>query len=315
MSRITVVGSYIVALVMDMDRLPVEGETVTGRNFHTTHGGKGSNMAAAAARLGAEVHFVGKIGHDSHGRAFLDLLKQEGIGAGGVMTTETSPTATGIIFFTERGTNAIVIDRGANGELMPDDIARQRGLIGVGDVVLSPLEISLATARAAAERARQQGGKAILNPAPAQDLRDEDLSAFYALTPNETEARVCLGLAPDDNTPDEVLANRLLDLGAPNVIITLGAQGALWASAAGQRRVPALRVNAIDMVGAGDAFNAGLAVGLSEKRPLLDAICLGVTAASLSTEKRETIASYPYRAEVEARMGEVLAATERRHSA
>ena len=311
MSRVTVVGSYIVALVMDMERLPVEGETVTGRNFHTTHGGKGSNMAVAAARLGAEVNFLGKIGRDGHGQAFLDLLQQEGVGAQGVMTSDTSPTATGIIFFTDSGTNAIVIDRGANGELTPDDVARQRGLIGVDDIVVSPLEISLVTARSAAERTRQQGGKAILNPAPAQDLRHEDLSAFFALTPNETEARVCLGLAPDDGTPDEVLADRLLDLGAPHVIITLGAQGALWASRAGQRRIPALRVKPIDMVGAGDAFNAGLAVGLSEGRPLLEAICLGVTAASLSTEKRETIASYPRRAEVDARLGEVLAAAER----
>jgi ribokinase len=311
MSRVTVVGSYIVALVMDMERLPVEGETVTGRNFHITHGGKGSNMAAAAARLGAEVHFVGKVGRDGHGRAFLELLRQEGVGAGGVMTTDSCATATGIIFVTDRGTNAIVIDRGANGELTPEDVARQRSLIGMGDIVLSPLEISLATARAAAERTCQQGGKAILNPAPAQDLRHENLSAFFALTPNETEARVCLGLAPDDGTPEGVLADRLLDLGAPNVIITLGAQGALWATRTGQRRIPALRVDAIDMVGAGDAFNAGLAVGLSEGRPLLEAICLGVTAASLSTEKRETIASYPCRAEVDPRLGEVLAAAER----
>ena len=310
MSRVTIVGSYIVALVMDMDRLPVEGETVVGRNFHTTHGGKGSNMAVAAARLGAEVQFVGRIGRDSHGQAFLDLLEQEGVAAGGVIVCETSPTATGIIFSTTRGTNAIVIDRGANGELSPADIARQRHAIGVGDIVISPLEISLETARAAAERARQQGGKAILNPAPAQDLRHEDLSAFFALTPNESEARVCLGLAPDDPIPDAILADRLLDLGVPNVIITLGAQGALWASAAGHRHVPALRVNAIDMVGAGDAFNAGLAVGLAEGRALLDAICLGVTAASLSTEKRETISSYPHREEVLARLPDVRAAAE-----
>jgi ribokinase len=310
MSRVTVVGSYIVALVMDMDRFPVEGETVFGRNFHTTHGGKGSNMAVAASRLGAQVNFVGKIGRDGHGEAFLALLRDEGVGADGVIVSKTSPTATGIIF-SARGANAIVIDQGANGELAPDDVERQRRHIGLGDIVISPLEISLQTARAAAERARQQGGKAILNPAPAQDLRHEDLRAFFAVTPNETEARVCLGLAPDDSIPDEVLADRLLDLGAPNVIITLGAQGALWASAAGRRRVPALRVEAIDMVGAGDAFNAGLAVGLAEDRSVLEAICLGVTAASLSTEKRETIDSYPSRAEVEARFSEVLASAER----
>ncbi len=311
MGRVTIVGSYIVALVMDMDRLPIEGETVFGRNFHTTHGGKGSNMAAAAARLGAEVNFIGKIGRDSHGQAFLDLLRRENVGTRGVMISQTSPTATGIILFSSHGTNAIVIDRGANGELVPSDVAAQETLIGAEDVVISPLEIALATARAAAELATLRGGKAILNPAPAQDLRHEDLSAFIAVTPNETEARVCLALAPDDPIPDEVLADRLLDLGSPNVIITLGAKGVLWANAAGKRRIPAPKVHAIDMVGAGDAFNAGLAVGLADGRPMLEAICLGVTAASLSTEKRETIESYPRRPEVDLRFSEVLAAAER----
>jgi ribokinase len=306
MNRVVVVGSYIVALVMDMDRLPVEGETVMGRNFHTTHGGKGSNMAVAAARLGAETHFVGKIGRDAHGQGFQDLLRDEGVAAHGVMISETSPTATGIILFSARGTNAIVIDKGANGELAPSDI--EAHFIGSGDIVISPLEIPLDAARAAAELTKRLGGKAILNPAPALDLRREDLSAFFAVTPNESEARVCLGLEPNDPIPDEVLAERLLDRGAPHVIITLGAGGALWASKAGKRRIPALKVNAIDVVGAGDAFNAGLAVGLAENKPLIEAIALGITAASLSTEKRETIASYPRRDEVERRVKEILTA-------
>ena len=309
MSRVIIVGSYIVALVMDMDRLPVEGETVMGRNFHTTHGGKGSNMAVAAARLGVETHFVGKIGRDAHGQAFRELLRDENVGTAGVMVSETSPTATGIILFSAKGTNAIVIDKGANGELLPSDIEAR--FIGPGDVVISPLEISLEAARAAAELATRQGGMAILNPAPALDLRREDLSAFFAVTPNESEARVCLGLAPDDPIPDEVLADRLLDLGAPHVIITLGEGGVLWTSREGRRRIPALKVNAIDVVGAGDAFNAGLAAGLARGAPVADAICLGITAASLSTEKRETISSYPHRAQVEARLGEVRAAAER----
>jgi ribokinase len=304
MSRVVVVGSYIVALVMDMDRLPVEGETVMGRNFHTTHGGKGSNMAVAAARLGAETHFVGKIGRDTHGQAFQDLLRQEKVGGDGVMICDTSPTATGIILFSAKGTNAIVIDKGANGELSPNDIVER--FIAPGDIVVSPLEISLEAARAGAEHAKRQGGKAILNPAPAQDLRREDLSAFFAVTPNESEARVCLGLEPNDPVADEILAERLLELGAPHVVITLGEQGVLWASRAGKRRIPALKVNAIDVVGAGDAFNAGLAVGLAEDRPLIEAISLGIAAASLSTETRETIASYPRRADVDRRVKDVL---------
>jgi ribokinase len=308
--RVVVVGSYIVALVMDADRLPVEGETVFGRNYHETHGGKGSNMAVAAARLGARVNFVGRVGRDNHGEAFLALLRSEGVSAEGVAISHTSPTATGIILFTARGSNAIVIDRGANGELGAADVAAQAPPLSAGDVVVSPLEISLAAARAGAELARLAGGKAILNPAPAQDLRSEDLSAFFALTPNETEARVCLALEPNDSTPMEELARRWLALGAPHVIITLGEQGVLWASAAGVRRIAALSVKAIDAVGAGDAFNAGLAVGLAEGRHILDAICLGVTAASLSTEKRETIDSYPRRAAVDARFAEARAAAD-----
>lgn len=305
--RITVVGSYIVALVMDADRLPIEGETVFGQNYHETHGGKGSNMAVAAARLGSSVNFVGKIGRDTHGQGFLDLLKREGVCSTGVSLSDTHSTATGIILFLSHGTNAIVIDHGANGEFAPGDVATHSALIGAGGIVVSPLEIPLASARKGAELARQQGGKGILNPAPARDLRNEDLSVFFVLTPNETEARVCLGLEPDDSTPLEVLAGRWLELGCPHVVITLGANGVLWASAEGLWRIPALPVQAIDPVGAGDAFNAGLAVGLAEGRTMLDAICLGITAASLSTEKRETIESYPYRHEVDARLAEVRA--------
>jgi ribokinase len=313
MGRVTVVGSYIVALVMDTDRFPVEGETVLGRNYHETHGGKGSNMAVAAARLGACVNFVGKVGHDSRGQAFLDLLRSEGVGAEGVSISQTRPTASGIILFSSRGTNAIVIDRGANEELTPSDVFAQAALMGVGDVVVSPLEIPFEAARAAADLALRNGGAAILNPAPAEDLRHEDLSAFSAVTPNETEARVCLGLAPDDSTPMEELACRLLALGTSNVIITLGAEGVLWASAAGLRRIAALPVKAVDVVGAGDAFNAGLAVALAEDRPMLDAIRLGITVASLSTEKRETIDSYPRRGEVDARLAEVRVGAELEH--
>jgi ribokinase len=305
-ARVVVVGSYIVALVMDTDRLPLEGETVFGRNYHETYGGKGSNMAVAAARLGASVDFIGKVGRDAHGQAFIDLLKREGVGAQGVSVSRTSPTATGIILFSSHGTNAIVIDRGANGELGPSDVLAQAALFDHNTVVVSPLEIPLEAARGAAQLVRGRGGKAILNPAPAQDLRNENLTDFFALTPNETEARVCLGLAPDDPTPMEDLARRWLELGAAHVVITLGAQGALWACAEGARRIGALSVNAVDAVGAGDAFNAGLAVGLAEGRSMRDAICLGITAASLSTEKRETIESYPRRAEVDARYSEVL---------
>jgi len=304
--KVTVVGSYIVALVMDTDRIPVEGETIMGRNYHTTHGGKGSNMAACSARLGAHSTFMGKIGRDPFGEGFMDLLKKEGVDPSGVLFSESLPTAVGFIIFNSRGTNLIVIDIAANGDFLPRDVIAHRGVIESSDVVLSPLEIPLDTALAAAAIAKTAGKKAILNPAPAVDLRDRNLSSIYALTPNETEAKICLGLSPEDTIAHEPLAQALLKLGPENVILTLGSQGVLWANREGSRRIPALKVKVVDSVGAGDALNAGLAVGLAEKKPMAEAIALGVTAASLSTQKRETIESYAYRAEVDTRYAEIL---------
>lgn len=300
MSTVTIVGSYIVALVIDVDRIPLEGETLIGRNFHTTHGGKGSNMAVCAARLGASATFFGRIGRDAFGEKFLALLDQERVDRRAVLVSETRPTAAGFIIFGEEGSNVIVIDPAANGEFSPTDVAAHREVVTASAVSLSPLEIPLATALAAAAVAKAAGRKFILNPAPAVDLRQADLSPVFVLTPNEREGRVCLGLRADDPLPDEEVALRLLALGVENVVLTRGAKGVLWASAAGLQIVPALAVKVVDTVGAGDAFNAGLAVGLSEGKPTLEAIALGVTAASLSTQRRETIASYLPRAEVEA---------------
>lgn len=299
MSAVTIVGSYIVALVLDVDRIPLEGETLTGHNFRITHGGKGSNMAVCAARLGAVTKFFGKIGRDSFGENFIELLDKEKIDKRTVLVSETKPTATGFIIFSERGSNIIVIDTAANGELSAADIALHGEVIASSAVTVAPLEIPLATALAAAEVAKSAGRKFILNPAPAVDLRKVDLTGIFALTPNESEGRLCLGLCADDPIPDHEVVCQLLKLGVENVILTRGGQGVLWAGAAGLQRVPALFVQVVDTVGAGDAFNAGLAVGLSEGRTTLDAIVLGVTAASLSTQRRETIASYAFRAEVD----------------
>jgi ribokinase len=306
--RVTVVGSYIVALVMDMDRLPIEGETVVGRDFHTTFGGKGSNAAVCAARLGAETYFLGKVGRDAFAAEFVTMLEREGVYREKVLYSEELPTGVGIILFNSIGTNLIAIDPGANGQLSPADLKEHEETIRDSAVIISPLEIPLETALAGARLAKNHGVKAVLNPAPASDLRQADLSCVFALTPNETEARTCLGLPAADPAKDEELATALLELGPENVMLTRGGKGVLWASRSGLKRIPALAVKPVDTVGAGDAFNAGLAVGLSEGESILEAIAMGVTTASLSTEKRETLASYPYRAEVDQRVNEVLEA-------
>ncbi|MDZ7724238.1 MAG: ribokinase [candidate division KSB1 bacterium] len=306
MGKVTVVGSYIVALVIDTDRIPVEGETVMGRNYHMTHGGKGSNMAACAARLDADTTFMGKIGRDNFGRQFLDLLQSEHVSSEGVLYSDTLPTAVGFIVFSASGTNLIVIDSAANNEFSPFDVKAHKSIIESSDVIISPLEIPLDTALEAARIARANNTKSILNPAPAVNMQDKDLSSVFALTPNETEGRVCLGLKPDDPISNTDLAGALLDLGAENIILTLGENGVLWASHRGVSMFPALNVQVVDSVGAGDAFNAGLAVGLSEDKPIEQAIAMGITTASLSTQKRETIESYPWRKEVETRIREIL---------
>ena len=307
MADVTIIGSYIVALVIEADHLPVAGETVIGRNYRVTHGGKGSNMACCAARLGARTRFIGKVGRDSFGEGFLDLLRREGVATDGVLYAQDQPTAVGFIVCGPGGSNLIVIDTGANGEFSRADLANGR----IGGVVLSPLEIPLETALAGARLATHQGIPAILNPAPAQDLRRHDLSSVFALTPNEGEARVCLGWeAADSRSPSEC-ARVLLDLGPRNVMVTTGAEGVVWASRDGLWHIPALEVEVVDTVGAGDAFNAGLAAGLAEGMPMERAIAIGVTAASLSTRRRDTIESYPRREEVDSRMDEVVTRIER----
>ena len=306
MGRVTIVGSYIVALVMDTDRIPLEGETVIGKNYHTTHGGKGSNMAVCVARLGAESVFMGKIGRDPFGEGFVSLMESEGVSQDGILYSEELPTAVGWIIFSSKGTNAIVIDVAANGAFSPEDIVHNTQLITNSDVILSPLEIPLETALAAAQVAHAEGIKTILNPAPAVDLRKHDLSSVFALTPNETEGRICLGLDPNDSISDHELTSALLSLGVENVILTRGSQGVIWASKNGVHDVPALKVKVIDSVGAGDAFNAGLAVGLSENRSMIESISMGIITASLSTRKRETIESYPSREEVDRSINQIL---------
>ncbi len=305
MSRITVVGSYAVALVMEAGRIPAEGETVTGRGYWATHGGKGSNMACCAARLGADVRLITRVGADAFGDGLIALLEREGVDASQVLRSSALPTAVGMILNLRGGANAIAVDPAALSEFLPADLGWLRDSLEPGDVVLSPLEIPLETALAASRAARERGAVSILNPAPAADLRKCDLSTVDFLTPNETEARVCLGLAPDDSVPDPAAAEQLLRLGPQHVIVTRGGKGVLWASKEACFEIPALEVEVVDTVGAGDAFNAGLAVGLCEGRDPLEAILLGVAAASLSTQKRETIESYPTRAEVDARLHEL----------
>ncbi|MDZ7401665.1 MAG: ribokinase [candidate division KSB1 bacterium] len=297
--KIVVVGSYIVALVMETDRFPVKGETLMGRNFRQTFGGKGSNQAVQAARLGADVFFVGKIGNDSFGHDFLNLCKKEGVNHEYVFVHESLPTATGFIICAG-GHNIITIDIAALNDFNSRDIDRASHLFTLESVTVIQLEIPLETAIYAAKTARINNSVVVLNPAPARNLTGMDLSCIDFLTPNETEARICAGLAPDDPCSDYEVGRKLLALGCRNVIITLGEKGSLLLNRNEEIMIPAFHIpQVVDSTGAGDAFNAAFAVAIAEGLSEKEAMRFGNAAGALSCTKADTIPSFPSRKEIE----------------
>jgi len=298
---ITVVGSFAVGLTLRAPRFPVAGETLIGSDFDMGPGGKGSNQAVGAARLGAESHLVAVIGADAFGEVALDLYRREMVDAAHVRRTSERNTGVGFITLNTAGENHIVLDMGANHLLSPEDVEQAEDLIAGSDAVLSVLEIQAATAARAMALARRHHVISILNPAPAQALDDALLGAVDVLTPNESELRILSGLAPDDPTGTLELAHRLQQRGARQLVVTRGSQGALVVDAdGGTHQVPGVPVEVVDTTGAGDAFTSALAVALAEKLPLLEATRFAACAGALACTRLGVIPALPSRAEVEA---------------
>jgi ribokinase len=298
--KIIVVGSYIEALVMDTPRLPVRGETLRGKNFRRTWGGKGSNQAVQASRLGVHTAFVSMIGNDDSGDRILGLMQAEHINTEYVFRHPELPTATGFIICTADGHNIITIDIAALQGLGKSEIDRALAHADAGTAVLVQLEIPLETALYACEKAKSRGATVILNPAPAADLTSFDLSCVDFLTPNEIEARLCLGLPPDHVESHAEVAGKILKAGCSHVIMTLGEEGSLWVNQRDTLLVPAFRLSeVVDSTGAGDAFNAGLAAALAEGRPVQEAVRFGNAAGALACTVADTIPSFHRRAEIE----------------
>ncbi len=299
-NRIIVIGSYLVALVMDTDRIPREGETLLARNFRQTHGGKGSNQAVQAARLGAATGFIGFVGNDSYGQSFIELCENEKIDTTGIMKSNTLPTGAGFIICSANGHNIITIDIGANLELLPGSIDKLTAGIKPGDIVLIQLEIPVDSALYAARVSKNKGATVILNPAPASNLSGKDLTFIDFITPNETETRICCGWDPNNEISDEEAAKKLFSLGCKNVIVTQGEKGCLVLNRESSFNVPAFRFPKIlDSTGAGDSFNAALAVALLEGKPLPFSCKFANAAAGLACTKYNTIPSFHVRKEVD----------------
>ncbi len=297
--KIAVVGSFNTDLTVFTPRMPVPGETILGGPYYTGPGGKGANQAVAAARLGAQVSMVVKLGQDYYGDQALENLIQEGIDTRGVIRTTDTHTGVAFIVVDQQGENMIVVASGANAQLTPADIDGVRDVITGADIILLQLEIPMETVAYTAALAHAAGVTVLLNPAPAQPLALDLLAHVDYLTPNESEAQLISGLPVADVAGAEAAARWLTAQGVRTPVITLGAKGALACGAEGFMHVPGRKVEVVDTTGAGDAFNGALAVALGEGKDLAAAVAFANTAAALQVTQRGTAPAMPRREAVE----------------
>lgn len=300
--KIVVVGSINVDLVAQLDHIPRPGETIIGTHFEQLAGGKGANQAVAAARLGADVTFVARVGDDDYADWSLKIYQAEGIHTHTIQRTPSTATGIAMIGVDQTGENQIIVVSGANMMLTPKDVILAADEIRKADVLLLQLEVPLETVQAAAEIAQHAGVDVILNPAPFRaDLPRELLQHVTVVTPNQTEA---LQLVPDANGDDERLAKGVLGLGVQGAVITQGGEGALVAGSWGYTRIPSFETNVVDTTGAGDAFNAGLAVGLIETGALDQAARFASAVSALSITAVGAQSAMPTRDAVDAFIAE-----------
>jgi ribokinase len=302
MARIVVAGSANVDLVVRTPHIPRPGETVLGRDFVTALGGKGANQAVGAARLGAKVIFLARVGKDSFGTQCLEGYEKEGINTSYITLDPDEATGVALISVANDGENSIAVASGANMRLTPELIqAASEAFVGA-DGLLLQLEIPVESVIEAARLGRKNGVPVVLNPAPAQALPSDLLNVIDVLTPNRIELAQLLGISEDDvmGMDDERLAKSALGLGVPSAVITLGKEGALAAGSWGWARVPSFLVDAVDTTAAGDAFNAGLTVALGRgMTDLPEATRYACACGALATTRFGAQPSLPYEKDVQ----------------
>ncbi|MGW6519052.1 ribokinase [Streptomyces sp. NPDC054962] len=292
-----VVGSANADLVIDVERRPAAGETVLGSDLAVHPGGKGANQAVAAARLGARTALLARVGDDAYGRLLLDSQRAAGVDTAGVLVGG-APTGVALITVDPSGDNSIVVSPGANGRLTPADVRAAAGLCHASRVVSAQLEIPLETV-VEVVRNLAPGSRFVLNPSPPRPLPAEVLAACDPLIVNEHEARVILGAAGVSGDPED-WARLLLAKGPRSVVVTLGSEGALVASAEGVSRVPSVKVAAVDTTGAGDSFTAALAWRLGTGSSLAEAAAYAARVGAAAVTRRGAQESFPTAEEVEA---------------
>lgn len=296
-ARVAVAGGYGVGLTMQLPRFPQPGETVSDGVLSAGHGGKGSNQAVGAARLGAGVSLLTAVGQDAAGEDAGSMWAAEGVDAGAVLRAPDAATMTGFILLDGAGENSIAIAPGALDSLLVENAEEFRSRIAGAGIVLVSLEIPLAVAVRVLEIATEEGVATILNPAPAPGpLPASVWQRVTYLTPNRTEALTLLGGV--DRTPSDLAAD-LVALSGCTVILTLGDEGAIVASAEGQVRIDPVPATAVvDTTGAGDAFNAALAVALAEGADPRSAASWAARAGSHAVAHAGVLPGLPTRADL-----------------
>ena len=299
---IVVLGSFVADVAFRAARLPAWGETLMGSGFALGPGGKGSNQAVAAARAGAKVRMISRLGEDSFGRLARETWAADGIDASLVGTCDVATGSAVILIDEVRGENAIIVVPGACFTLSAADVEAAGKAIRAAGVLLVQLELPVPTVERGLQIAREAGVVTILNPAPAQGLSDAMLGLVDFLIPNESEAALLTGMEVESVEQAERAARMLLARGARNVIVTMGAQGAL-VCAGGSAAVMVAAFDAgavVETTGAGDAFCGGFAAALSEGLTVLGATQFGCATAGISVTRAGTAPSMPRRAEIEA---------------
>lgn len=297
--RIFVIGSSNTDMVIKSEKLPAAGETILGGTFLMNAGGKGANQAVAAAKLGANVTFVSKVGDDIFGKQAIQGFQKEGINTDFVFTDFENPSGVALILVDAKGENSIAVASGANGNLQISEVAKAIEQISTNDTVLLQLEIPIPTVEFAIKKSFERGAKVILNPAPAQMLDETVFQYLDIITPNETEAELLTGIKVTDLETAEQAALKFHKKGVKNVIITLGSKGAYLHNSTTSRLIAAPAVQAVDTTAAGDVFNGALAVALSEGNDLEQAIEFACKAAAISVTRMGAQASAPLRSEVD----------------
>ena len=302
---IVVFGSFVVDLTSRSAGLPVPGQTILGSSFKMGPGGKGSNQAVAAHRAGADVTLVTKVGKDVFGKVATDFYKSEGMNVDYILEDDVRETGVALILVDENSAqNEIVVVPAACSNITMEEVEKCRSLIENASILLLQHEINFDAQYAVIDIAHKAGVKIVLNPAPATEVPDEILKKIDIVTPNETEAQVLTGVEVKNLEDAEKAAKVFLDKGVKNVVITMGSLGAFATDGVKSELLPRLSVNAIDTTGAGDAFNGGFVMALSEGKDLFGALRYGNATGALSVTKLGTAPAMPKREEIDAMVKE-----------